>query len=375
MRVAVLVPGAGFVERGVENTAFYFKRFLSARVKVFGLGDEKWVDKVWGIKRTSILSKFFTKFSNPMNRLKLNKLFEIDEYSLEELTFIVGLLKRLKKYKPDVIINMAGYYTGLFCRLYRFLQATPFIIVGGGGFSKNMLRCKPDVFVAITPSLQNIVEKVEPKINTVLIPNAVSLDEFTPSGKKYEYNDLKKLSLTGDVDIENPIILCTSALEPIKRVHLLIYAVERLGTGTLLLTSDGTLRNKLIEIGKNRLKKRFSYLGVLPRKDLCKLYRTCDVFSLPSLAEPFGIVLLEAMASGKPVVTTDDENRRWIVGEKGGILVDVTDIDAYANALQNAYKTDWLDEPRKQSEKFCWKIIASKYTDLLYDLFERAQKK
>jgi len=101
-----------------------------------------------------------------------------------------------------------------------------------------------------------------------------------------------------------------------------------------------------------------------------KYYRAANIFTLPSWSyEAFGIVYLEAMASGIPVVATDDELRREIVGD-AGILVDPTDLDSYANALKKALSIDWGNKPRIQAEKFDWDKIAKKYEKLFENLIK-----
>jgi len=93
------------------------------------------------------------------------------------------------------------------------------------------------------------------------------------------------------------------------------------------------------------------------------VYTACDLFSYPTSPwESFGIAMLEAMASGLPVVATDDPIRREIVGN-AGLFVDPTDSAAYARVLEKALNTNWGDKPRHQAAKFSWdKIVA------LYDL-------
>jgi len=70
--------------------------------------------------------------------------------------------------------------------------------------------------------------------------------------------------------------------------------------------------------------------------------------------------MLEALACNMPIVTHDDENRRWSIGE-AGILVDVTDVNKFAKALYDASNTDWGDIPRKQAERFSWERTVDKY--------------
>jgi glycosyltransferase involved in cell wall biosynthesis len=99
-----------------------------------------------------------------------------------------------------------------------------------------------------------------------------------------------------------------------------------------------------------------------------EVYRVANVFTLPSASsEAFGNVLVEAMATNLPVVATNDEQRREIVGE-AGFLVDPADTEEYAKVLQKTLNMDWGDKPRKQAEKFSWDEIAKKYEELFVDL-------
>ena len=113
--------------------------------------------------------------------------------------------------------------------------------------------------------------------------------------------------------------------------------------------------------------KRFK-ITAFNYKDMPKVYRSCDLFTLPSWGrEAFGIVYLEAMASGLGVVAPDDPSRREIVGD-AGILVDVSDSNKYAQAIKAALKSDWQKKARLQAQKFSWDKIAKKYEKVLQTL-------
>ena len=101
---------------------------------------------------------------------------------------------------------------------------------------------------------------------------------------------------------------------------------------------------------------------------MSEVYRRANLLVFPTVPwESFGIVLIEAMASGLPVVATDDPIRREIVGD-AGLFVDPTNIEEYAKAIEKALSTDWGDKPRKQAEKFSWDIIASSYEELFKNI-------
>jgi glycosyltransferase involved in cell wall biosynthesis len=104
------------------------------------------------------------------------------------------------------------------------------------------------------------------------------------------------------------------------------------------------------------------------------VYRSADIFTLPSFDEPFGLAYIEAMASGLPIVAPDDQMRRQIVGT-GGILCDVTNSDIYSQALAQALKRDWGDLPRENALRFSWETIALSYRDLILETINQSTRK
>ena len=84
-----------------------------------------------------------------------------------------------------------------------------------------------------------------------------------------------------------------------------------------------------------------TYHGAVPFERLPELYRACDVFVAPSTGqESFGIVLLEAMASAKPVVCSDIEGYRQVATTEGSTLVPPSDAGALEQALARVVQAD-----------------------------------
>lgn len=122
-----------------------------------------------------------------------------------------------------------------------------------------------------------------------------------------------------------PFVFCAARLETEKDVASLIAAmksvVEIIPKAQCLVAGEGTLRDELqTKIDAMKLHNNVRLLGF--RDDVLALMRACDVFVLPSLAEPFGLVLIEAMALSKPVIATEEGGPREIVhdGESGFLV-------------------------------------------------------
>ncbi len=109
------------------------------------------------------------------------------------------------------------------------------------------------------------------------------------------------------------------------------------------------------------------FIGRVSDEDLPRYYAACDIFCAPSISgESFGIVLPEAMASGKPVVTTDIEGYRQVVGHgESGLLVPPRDERALAGALrhllQNPGERARLGaNGRRAAQQYAWERVAGR---------------
>ncbi|MCD4755959.1 MAG: glycosyltransferase [Deltaproteobacteria bacterium] len=102
----------------------------------------------------------------------------------------------------------------------------------------------------------------------------------------------------------------------------------------LRIGGDGPIRSKLerltADLGVN---DKVVFLGMLSRDEVRKEMQACDAFALPSHYETFGIVLIEALACGKPVVATRCGGPECIVHDGNGLLVPVHDEIALGNAM------------------------------------------
>ena len=173
-----------------------------------------------------------------------------------------------------------------------------------------------------------------------VVPNVVDLDRFS-SGK----------SIREDLGLhrEDFVILFVGQISHRKGVDLLIEVAKRMGVeGSravfLLVGPDAVGEADFGDSMRERVRKgdlsvQIRMLG--SREDVPDLMASVDVFFLPTRSEPFGIVFLEAMAAGLPVVGSKVGGVPEVIGTEGdGVMVDAEDVEGYAKALLELERCD-----------------------------------
>jgi glycosyltransferase involved in cell wall biosynthesis len=136
------------------------------------------------------------------------------------------------------------------------------------------------------------------------------------------------------------IVLSVCRFYPRKRLHVLLSAADRLRSRIpgleVRIVGDGPEAPRLKTIYKKKnLQGIVTWLGNVSHSELAEEYNRCHIFCLPSVQEAFGIVFLEAMASGKPIVGARAAAAPEVV--KHGILAAPDDAAALADAIERLY--------------------------------------
>lgn len=259
----------------------------------------------------------------------------------------------------DIVFPTNGQWQVILCRLWALRKRKKIIVSGQSGpglDDKINIFTFPTRFIALTNHQKKWAKKTNPFVKAQTIPNGVDT-------KKFRKNNSKKT--------KNHTILCVAALQPWKRLDLAINATSRVKNASLIIVGGSSgepeYEKKLLKLGKEKLKDKFKIVSY-PHHKMPEVYKRANVFTYPTVPwESFGIVLIEALAAGLPVVATDDPIRREIIGN-AGIFTDPTDPEKYSNALQKALNKEWGSVPKKQAKKFDWDNIAEKYKNLFQSL-------
>jgi D-inositol-3-phosphate glycosyltransferase len=230
-----------------------------------------------------------------------------------------------RRFKPDVVYAHFLVPTGLIAAL---AGGAPLVVTAHGrdvrnigwlpgiGAATRFVVRRAAAVIAVSDYLRRELEAKVPDARgkTEVVDSGVDLERFTvepaPNGK--------------------PRYLCVGSLIARKNVLRLAAAFERLGEGTLTFVGDGPLRPEL------EGRPGIELVGALPYDEVPARIAGAHVVCQPSLIEPFGQAVLEAMASGRSVVATRIGGPPEFVPPEAGVLVDPVDEDALLEGLRTA---------------------------------------
>ena len=202
-----------------------------------------------------------------------------------------------------------------------------------------------------------------------IVPNGIDVDEFCAPRPRPEA-----------VAPDRPHVLYVGRLEGRKGIDHLIRAMatvqQRIAHARLLVIGEGPDRGRLVALASSStVDARF--LGRLDDAELPAYFQWTDVVSSPALGgESFGIVLLEAMACGKPIVASHIEGYAALIGDADcGVLVPPGDAGALAAALGRLLDDEELRRKlgargRVAARQYDWPVLA----DRLVTIYERIRQ-
>jgi glycosyltransferase involved in cell wall biosynthesis len=256
--------------------------------------------------------------------------------------FALRVLVRVLVRRPDVVyahfLAPAGVLAAIACRL---LPRTGLVVVAHGRDVRNIgerpgvaramrvLARRADRIVAVSRFLADDLERRVPELagQVEVLDAGVDVEaRFTPGLQP----DARAKSGGWDDMPAGTAYLFVGSLDERKNVLRLAEAFERLGSGSLTFVGDGPLRSELEGRAGIRV------VGRRPHAEIVTWMRACDVLCLPSLVEPFGQVLIEAMGCERSVVATQVGGPPEFVTTAAGVLVDPFSVDDIERGLRAA---------------------------------------
>ncbi|MDD4983474.1 MAG: glycosyltransferase [Candidatus ainarchaeum sp.] len=295
----------------------------------------------------------------------LEKIFKKEKFDLIHLHsfFTLGqkALKLTKKYGIPVVgtyhTQFVDYVPGYYKIFSKALQkVAKRVIVNFYG--------KCDVTLAPSPQSKKILEDYGVGSKIVVLPTGIIIDQFKGGDgerfkKKYGLKKEKILLFVGRVGHEKNISFLIKALKKI---------IEKQKNVVLAIVGDGVARKSLELLTKKLgLEGKVLFTGFLDKQNLADAYAACTIFTFASLTDTQGIVLLEAMSAGKPVVAIKAHGVIDVLDKEGGGLLaknNVSDFSEKTLLLLNG-KTLYTKKQKGAKERAKEMSIQNKTKELI----------
>lgn len=287
-----------------------------------------------------------------------------------------------RRFRPDILHVYFGMPTGPLGRLVKLVTGTPYLLsLRGGdvpGFLPGLLgkfhrALAPlnrwvwngaSAIVANSEGLRDLAEK-QMGLPVALAPNGVDLETYAPRRGTSTHPTLN-------------VLFAGRLVEEQKGVRFLLRALAELGVPADLEVvgagpDERQLRDLAADLGLNG---QVRFPGWVPREQMPGRYAAADVFVFPSFEEGMPNVVLEAMASGLPIIATDIYAHRGLVEDgRNGFLVPVGDAQAIREALVKLTQDPGLREmmgraSRAKAEEYSWERTARTYLELSHKAIE-----
>lgn len=285
--------------------------------------------------------------------------------------FWINIFFALKKIKPD-IVHCQTVQMGVCGFLFKKIYKIPYIVwchgfdvyfpwPGKKMISRFVLN-NANAIVALTGHMKQELQKLCKK-NIIILPNGIDFGKFQGFSKQAIRDRL-------NISSQEKIIVFIGGLRPVKGVIYLIEAFkiisQKVSEAKLFLVGNGAERKNLEEaVAKNGLSGCVRFIGEIPHEKIPEYLAMADMFVLPSLSEGFPLVILEAMASGLPIVASNVRGLPEIVKEgESGFLAEPKNSHQIAEKILLLLENDALrqkisDANQEKSQAYDWEHVTS----------------
>ena len=310
MKIALINPFSFAYQGGVQEHIKALYRFLKSKgheVKVLAprqLKQENYGEDFWlfgssivvpgNDSRVSLSYCFPSEIEDSLNKVN----FDIFHFHSFLPFFSFQVLNSVKSKNAATVMTSHSNIEGSFFATV-FGAVTELVI--------DSFLTQMDGVISVSKAGEKLVKNF--KGSRVIIPNGIDTVRFNPN--------VSALTKFQDGKIN---ILFVGRLDRRKGLQFLLPAFEELRKKyenvRLIIVGDGFLKEELLGVVKRYNIEDVIFVGEVENEEIPRYYAAADIFCAPSIrGETFGIILLEAMASGVPVVTTDIEGYREVMPE------------------------------------------------------------
>jgi glycosyltransferase involved in cell wall biosynthesis len=204
------------------------------------------------------------------------------------------------------------------------------------------------------------IEEGLPAEKIIVIPYGADLARFSPVQSTDEQEKTFRVLFVGNIGQRKGISYLLRAYQAFR------------GPGTeLMLVGSYSGDPRMMA----PFRDQFTHIPHVPQSQLAAIYRDAQVFVLPALLEGMGLVVLEAMASGLPVITTPNGPGDLVRDGVDGFVVPIRDVDAIVEKLEylRAHPEERLcmgQNARERAKMFTWEHYRAKVTNFIGSLYE-----
>ena len=293
------------------------------------------------------------------------KLIKKNQYNFSHSFFSVpcGFVSLIIKWQYDIpyLVSLRGAdvpgYSNRFGFIY--LVTTPVI---------RLIWKKSLAVISNSRGLKDLALKTNPKQKIGVICNGIDTDQFNGG------------SSTPIMGVELPpdkFIITTGAsrITARKGIKYLLEAMAKLlpeySNVHLKLMGEGDEKENLEKMSKELgIEKNVEFVGRVPREDTAPFYREANIFVLPSFNEGMSNAMLEALASGLPLIATDTGGTKELLEDgKNGFIIQMKNSEDIAEKIKRLIDNPELrqkmaEESRKKALEMSWEKVAENYLDI-----------
>lgn len=327
---------------------------------------------------TSSIDKFKIEQFAPNIRihyLDINKNGNLHYQSIKDLlTYSWKSYKYCKKLKKKEKFDLIHAFFGIPCGFIAMKLDIPYIVSLRGSdvpfYNKRFYWLDKLVFkrlsrkiwsrakrvVVNSQKLKELANASIPMQEIEIITNGIDINEFTPKNHIVNEKNIKLVS--------------TGRLIERKGYKYLIEAIAEMNNITLTLVGDGNLKDSLQELAK-KINANVVFADKKGHTEIVNILQDSDIFILPSLNEGMSNSILEAMATGLPIITTDTGGSKELVDDNG-LIIEKESSTSLKEAIEKLTNNHELiynmgNNSRDRAKAMSWAKVAGEYKDI-YEL-------